>query len=70
MVAIARPRYSAVVVANAMAMTRGSCRAGLANRAVSGATASQPTNDSISVAAARPMASQPCGANGVQFAAR
>jgi hypothetical protein len=53
-----------------MATTRGSCRAGLANRVVSGATASQPTNDSISVAAACPTASQPCGANGCQFAAR
>lgn len=52
-----------------MPTTRGSCRAGSANWAVSGATASQPTNDSISVVAAWPTASQPCGANGVQLAA-
>lgn len=58
------------MVPNAMAMTRGSCRAGSANREVSGATASQPTNDSISVDAARPIDGQPCGANGTQFAAR
>jgi hypothetical protein len=38
------------------------------SRPVSGATASQPTNDSIRVEAARPMDSQPCGAKGVQLA--
>ena len=70
MVATARPRYSAVVTASAMATARGSCRAGLANRVVSGATASQPTNENISVAAALPSDSQPCGANGVQLLAR
>ncbi len=53
-----------------MATTRGNCRAGLVNRVVSGATASQPTKDSISVAAAWPTASQPWGANGAQLAAR
>ena len=52
-----------------MPTTRGSCLAGSANRAVSGATASQPTKDSISVDAACPIACQPCGANGVQLAA-
>src|SRR3984885_9385180 len=69
-VATARPRYSTVVTASAMATARGSCRAGSANRVVSGATASQPANENISVAAALPTESQPCGANGVQFAAR
>src|SRR5215472_4287416 len=69
-VAIARPRYSAVVTARAMATTRGSCRRGLAKRVVSGATASQPTNENISVAAALPTDSQPCGANGAQLPAR
>ena len=69
-VAIARPRYSAVVTARAMATTRGSCRRGSAKRVVSGATASQPTNENISVAAALPTDSQPCGANGVQLPAR
>src|ERR1700728_4514029 len=53
-----------------MATARGSCRAGSAKRVVSGATASQPANENISVAAALPTESQPCGANGVQFAAR
>jgi hypothetical protein len=53
-VATARLRYSAVVTASAMATTRGSCRDGSARRAVSGATASQPTNENISVAAALP----------------
>jgi hypothetical protein len=53
-----------------MVITRGSWRAGSLNRAVIGATASHPTNESISVEAARPIDSQPCGANGVQFAAR
>ena len=51
-------------------MTRGSCRAGSVNRVVSGATASQPTKESMSVEAACPTAGQPCGANGVQLAAR
>ena len=51
-------------------MTRGNCRPGSRNRAVSGATASQPANDSMSTAAARPIAPQPCGANGVQLPAR
>ena len=50
-------------------MTRGSCRAGSVNRVVSGATASQPTNESMRVEAACPTACQPCGANGVQLAA-
>src|SRR5207245_11307645 len=68
-VTTARPRYSTLVTARVMPTTRGSCRAGSANWAVSGATASQPTNDSISVVAAWPTASQPCGANGVQLAA-
>ena len=58
------------MVPNAIPITRGSWRPGLRSRAVSGATASQPTNDSISVDAARPMDGQPCGANGVQLAAR
>jgi hypothetical protein len=49
-----------------MPMTRDSWPA--RSRPVSGATASQPTNESIRVAAARPMDSQPCGANGVQLA--
>src|SRR5256885_7502149 len=49
-------------------MTRDSWPA--RSRPVSGATASQPTNESISVAAARPTDSQPCGANGVQLAGR
>ena len=69
-VATARPRYSAVVTARAMATARGSCRAGSAKRVVSGATASQPTNENISVAAALPTESQPCGANGAQLPAR
>ena len=51
-----------------MPMTRDSWPA--RSRPVSGATASQPTNESISVAAARPTDSQPCGANGVQLAGR
>ncbi len=68
MVAIARLRYRTVVAASAIPITRGSCRDGSANRVVSGATASQPTNDSISVVAACPTDSQPCGANGVQLA--
>ncbi len=58
------------MTASAIATTRGSCRAGLVNRVVSGATASHPTNDSISVAAAWPTAGQPWGANGAQLAAR
>ena len=66
-VATARPRYRTVVTASAIAMTLGSCLDGLANRVVSGATASQPTNDSISVVAAWPIEGQPCGANGLQF---
>src|SRR5258705_12933978 len=66
-VAIARPRYSAVVTASAIAITLGSCLDGFANRVVSGATASQPTNDSMRVVAAWPMDSQPCGANGFQW---
>jgi hypothetical protein len=70
MVTIARLRYRAVVAARAIPITRGSCRAGSANRVVSGATASQPTKDSISVAAACPTESHPCGANGLQLAAR
>src|SRR5215471_21239598 len=70
MVATARLRYSAVVTASAMATARGSCRDGSANRVVSGATASQPANENISVAAALPTESQPCGANGVQLPAR
>ena len=49
-----------------MPMTRDSWPA--RSRPVSGATASQPTNESIRVEAARPTDSQPCGANGVQFA--
>ena len=53
-----------------MATARGSCRDGSANRVVSGATASQPANENISVAAALPTESQPCGANGVQLPAR
>src|SRR5499433_2744976 len=69
-VATARPRYSAVVTARAIATARGSCRDGSANRVVSGATASQPANENISVAAALPTESQPCGANGVQLPAR
>jgi len=56
-----------VVTAIAIPMTFGSCLAGRANRAVSGATASQPTNESISVAAACPTDIQPCGANGLQY---
>ncbi len=51
-----------------MPMTRDSWPA--RSRPVSGATASQPTKESIRVEAARPMDSQPCGANGVQFAGR
>ena len=47
-------------------MIRGSCRSGSRSRAISGEIASQPTNESISTAAARPIAHQPCGANGVQ----
>src|SRR5580693_6907689 len=54
MVATARPRYRTVVTARAMATARGSCRAGSANRVVSGATASQPAKENISVAAGRP----------------
>src|ERR1700722_3617775 len=69
-VATASPRYTTVVTASAMATARGSCRAGSANRVVSGATASQPANENISVAAALPTESQPCGANGVQLATR
>ncbi|HEY2286679.1 MAG TPA: hypothetical protein VGH88_13140 [Streptosporangiaceae bacterium] len=57
------------MTANAIPVTRGSSRSGRANRVVSGATASQPANDSIRVAAARPTAVQPCGANGAQLAA-
>ena len=70
MVVVARPRYSRAVVPNAMPVTRGSCRAGSRNLVVSGATASQPTKESIRVEAARPTASQPWGANGAQLAAR
>ena len=70
MVATARLRYSAVVIARAMATARGSCRDGSGKRVVSGATASQPANENISVAAAVPTDSQPCGANGVQWPAR
>ncbi len=66
MVATARPRYSTVVTARATATARGNCRAGSANRVVSGATASQPAKENISVAAALPTDSQPCGANGAQ----
>ncbi len=69
-VATARARYSTAVTANAVPMTRGSWRSGSRNRVVSGATASQPTNDSIRVAAARPIALHPCGANGAQWLAR
>jgi hypothetical protein len=69
-VATARPRYSAVVTPRAMATARGSCRPGSAKRVVSGATASQPTNENISVVAALPTESQPCGENGAQLAAR
>ena len=47
-VATARPRYSTVVTASAMATARGSCRAGSANRVVSGANASQPAKENIS----------------------
>lgn len=54
----------AVVTAKVAAITRGSWRDGSANRGVSGATASQPTNESISVDAACPMPVQPSGANG------
>jgi hypothetical protein len=68
-VATARPRYSAVVTARAMATARGSCRDGFAKRVVSGATASQPAKENISVAAALPTESQPCGANGAQLRA-
>ena len=67
-VATARPRYSTVVAARAMPIARGSCRGGSLNWVVSGATASQPANENISVAAALPIDSQPCGANGVQLA--
>ena len=59
-----------MVTARAMAITRVSCRRGSRNRVVSGATASQPTKESISSAAAWPTAVHPCGANGAQFAAR
>jgi len=57
------------VTANAIAMIRGSWRAGSRSRAVSGAMASQPTKDSMSTEAALPTEAQPCGANGVQCAA-
>lgn len=70
MVATARPRYTAEVTARAIATTRGSWRRGFAKRVVSGATASQPTKENISVAAALPIDSQPCGANGDQLPAR
>src|SRR5215467_3406248 len=66
-VATVRPRYSAVVTARAIATARGNWRDGSAKRVVSGATASQPTNENISVVAAVPTESQPCGANGVQL---
>src|SRR5262252_10489335 len=69
-VVTATPRYSAVVAARAIATARGSCRDGSAKRVVSGATASQPTIENISVAAALPTESQPCGANGAQLPAR
>ena len=69
-VAAAMARYSAAVVPNAIATTRGSRRRALPNRAVSGATASQPTNDSMITEAALPTAAQPCGANGCQLAIR
>jgi len=59
-----------VVTRNATVMIRGSWRAGSRSRAVSGAMASQPTNDSISTEAAPPSEAQPCGANGVQLANR
>ncbi len=59
-----------MVTANAAPMTRGSCRPGSRKRRVSGATASHPTNESISVAAACPIAAQPCGANGAQLLTR
>ena len=58
------------MVPNAIATTRGSRRRALPNRAVSGATASQPTNDSMITEAALPTAAQPCGANGCQLAIR
>jgi hypothetical protein len=63
-IAAARNRYSAAVTPNAIATTRGSRRRALPNLAVSGATASQPTNDSMITAAALPTEAQPCGANG------
>jgi hypothetical protein len=56
-VIIARLRYGADVAASAIPITRGSCRAASANRVVIGATASQPTKDSMSVVAACPTAS-------------
>src|ERR1700691_5645418 len=59
-----------VVTARAVPITRGSWRAGSRKRPVSGATASQPTNENISVDAARPTDTQPGGANGDQLAAR
>ena len=69
-VATANARYTVVVTANAIAITLGSCRAGSRKRAVSGAIASQPMNDSISTEAAWPSDVQPCGANGVAFDSR
>jgi len=69
MVAMARPRYTAEVTARVITTTRGNCRRASAKRVVSGATASQPTKENISVAAAVPIEDQPCGANGAQLAA-
>src|SRR5712691_1289017 len=69
-VAVARARYRAVVTASAIATARGSCLDGFAKRVVSGATASQPTKENISVDAALPTDIQPYGANGVQLLIR
>ena len=59
-----------MVTRNATVMIRGNWRDGSRSRAVSGAMASQPTNDSISTDAALPSEAQPCGRNGVQLANR
>jgi hypothetical protein len=58
------------VIEKASAITRGSCRSASRRRAVIGAIASHPTNDSMSTVPAVPIADQPCGANGVQLSMR
>ncbi len=54
-------------MATAAPIARGSCFAGSLSSPARCDPASQPTNENISTLAAPPIASQPFGANGVQF---